>query len=46
MSTYLAFDLGAESGRGVLVHLVEGKVTMEEIHRFWNRPVRLGGTMY
>ena len=46
MSTYLAFDLGAESGRGVLVHLVEGKVTMEEIHRFGNRPVRLGGTMY
>jgi len=46
MSTYLAFDLGAESGRGVLVNLVEGKVTMEEIHRFPNRPVRLHGTMY
>ena len=46
MHTYLAIDLGAESGRGVLVTLKEGKVTMEEIHRFANRPVRLGSTLY
>ena len=46
MKTYLAIDLGAESGRGVLVRLERGKVTMEEIHRFPNRPVRLAGTLY
>jgi len=43
---FLALDLGAESGRGELVTLREGKVHMEEVHRFWNRPVRLGGTLY
>ncbi|MBN1124805.1 MAG: rhamnulokinase [Sedimentisphaerales bacterium] len=46
MKTYLAIDLGAESGRGVLVRLKSGKVEMEEIHRFANRPVRLGGTLF
>ncbi|MFA6135329.1 MAG: FGGY-family carbohydrate kinase [Phycisphaerae bacterium] len=43
---FLALDLGAESGRGELVTLAGGKVTMEEIHRFPNRPVRLAGTRY
>jgi rhamnulokinase len=43
---FLALDLGAESGRGEIVTLREGKVTMEEVHRFANRPVRLGGTLY
>mgnify|MGYP001198461686 CR=1 FL=1 len=46
MKTFLAIDLGAESGRGVLVRLDAGKVAMEEIHRFPNRPVRLGGTLH
>lgn len=46
MKTYLAIDLGAESGRGVVVRLDNKKVEMEEIHRFPNRPVRLAGTMY
>ena len=46
MKRYLAIDLGAESGRGVVVNLDGGKVEMEEIHRFANRPVRLAGTMY
>ncbi len=46
MRTYLAMDLGAESGRGVLVHLDKGHVRMEEIHRFLNRPVRMAGTLY
>ncbi len=43
---YLAIDLGAESGRGIIVTLEGGKVSMEEIHRFPNRSVRLGGTLY
>jgi rhamnulokinase len=46
MNTFLAIDLGAESGRGVLVTLRNAKVSMEEIHRFPNRPVRLGSTLY
>ncbi len=43
---FLAMDLGAESGRGEVVTLRDGKVTLEEAHRFANRPVRLGGTLY
>ncbi len=43
---FLAIDFGAESGRGVLVNLREGKAEMEEIHRWPNTPVRLGGTLY
>jgi rhamnulokinase len=43
---FLALDIGAESGRGELVTLRDGKVHMEEVHRFANRPVRLAGTLY
>ncbi len=43
---FLAIDLGAESGRGIIVALADGVATMEEIHRFANRRVQLGGTMY
>ena len=39
-------DLGAESGRGVLVKLSGGRASMEEIHRWPNRPVRLGRTLH
>jgi len=46
MHQFLALDLGAESGRGILVTLQGGKVAMEEIHRFPNRPVRLAGTLH
>jgi len=41
MSKYLAFDLGAESGRAVIGHLNSGKLRLKEIHRFPNRPVRV-----
>jgi len=40
---YLAFDLGAESGRAVLGTLAGGKLTMEEIHRFPNVPAPVAG---
>jgi len=43
---FLAIDLGAESGRGIIVTLADGRATMEEVHRFANRRVQLGGTMY
>ena len=38
---YLAVDLGAESGRVVLGRFDGGRVSLEEIHRFPNIPVRL-----
>jgi len=41
MSKYLAFDLGAESGRAVVGHLEDDRLHLEEIHRFPNGPVRV-----
>lgn len=46
MNRHLAFDLGAESGRAVIVSLDDQKVTMEQLHRFPNRPTPLAGTLY
>jgi rhamnulokinase len=43
---YLAFDLGAESGRAVLAQLHSGILTTEEIHRFPNEPVEYGGSLH
>ena len=42
---YLAIDLGAESGRVMLGSLAEGRLTVEEIHRFANVPVAIQGTL-
>ena len=36
-NAYLAFDLGAESGRAMLGVLDSGKLTLEEVHRFPNK---------
>ena len=41
MSHYLAFDLGAESGRAMLGTLENGRLAIEELHRFANTPVRV-----
>lgn len=43
--SYLAFDLGAESGRAVLARLEGGIVRIEEIHRFPNTPFTEVGTL-
>jgi rhamnulokinase len=43
---YLAFDLGAESGRAILGSLESGVLSMEELHRFPNQPVRLPTGLY
>ena len=37
---YLAIDLGAESGRVMLGILADGRLTLEELHRFPNVPIR------
>ncbi len=41
MKRYLAFDFGAESGRAIVGTLDQGRLTLEEIHRFPNITVRL-----
>ena len=46
MSYFAAADLGAESGRVILGHLLGGKLSLEEIHRFINEPVRLPTGLY
>ena len=46
MSYYLAADLGAESGRVMLGSLDNGKLSLEELHRFANTPVRLPDGLY
>jgi rhamnulokinase len=46
MNYYLAADLGAESGRVMLGVLTEGKIALEELHRFPNTPVRLPNGLY
>ena len=43
---YLACDLGADSGRLMLGTLDHGKITIEELHRFPNGPVRTGGALH
>ncbi len=46
MSRYLAFDLGAESGRAILGTLEAQRITLEDLHRFANTPVRVRGSLY
>jgi len=43
---FLAFDLGAESGRAMLGSLADGKLTLEEKHRFANPMGRLNGHLF
>lgn len=40
MGHYLAFDLGAESGRAIAGTLDRGTLAVRELHRFPNEPVR------
>ena len=40
---YLAIDIGASSGRHILGHLEDGKMVLEEVHRFPNGMVEKDG---
>lgn len=44
--TYLAFDLGASSGRAIIGKITEGKLSLKEVHRFVNGSVENNGTLY
>jgi len=43
---FLAFDLGAESGRAVVGTLDHDRLSLEEIHRFPNEPVEVRDTLH
>lgn len=45
-NTYLAADFGGGSGRVMAGTLENGKVHLEEVHRFTNRQIRLGKHVY
>ena len=46
MGNYLAFDLGASSGRAIIGKLNNGTLSLEEVHRFGNGPVEKDGSFY
>jgi len=43
---FLAFDLGASSGRAILGTLEKGNLELTEIHRFKNQMIRIHGSYY
>ena len=43
---FLAFDLGASSGRAILGAVADGKMTLDEIHRFANGPMEKDGSLF
>jgi rhamnulokinase len=43
---YIAVDLGASSGRTMVGSLEDGKLTLQEVNRFWNGATGIGGTLY
>jgi len=45
-NTFLALDLGAESGRGVLGTITDKTIELTEVHRFPNGPVRVLDTLH
>ncbi|HHX44094.1 MAG TPA: rhamnulokinase [Chloroflexi bacterium] len=43
---YLAFDLGAESGRAIIGRFDGARLQLDTLHRFPNGPVTVGGRLY
>lgn len=46
MGSYLAFDLGASSGRAMIGTLKNGTLTLREVHRFTNGPTKCGDSIF
>lgn len=46
MSNFLAFDLGASSGRAILGTLKDKKISLKEVHRFNNGMLHIHGNFY
>lgn len=45
-SAFLAFDLGASSGRAIVGLLENGKLELTEVHRFDNAPIEKSGEFF
>jgi rhamnulokinase len=45
-SKFLAFDFGAESGRTIIGMINDGGISLQEIHRFPNKQVEIGGHLH
>lgn len=43
---YVAFDLGATSGRTILGRIADGRLTTQEVTRFPNAMYQLNGLLY
>jgi rhamnulokinase len=43
---YLAIDVGASNGRHILGCIRDGRLVLEEIHRFSNGPLKRGGSLH
>ncbi len=43
---FLAYDLGASNGRGIVGTLENNRLQLEEVHRFRNDPTTVFGSMY
>jgi len=46
LTSILAYDLGASSGRALLGRLTDRRIVTEELHRFPNDPVQVGGRLH
>jgi rhamnulokinase len=46
MSQFIALDLGAESGRAIVGQLEQGRLTLQEAHRFPNGGVHVAGSLH
>jgi rhamnulokinase len=46
MATFAAVDLGAQSGRVALGRFDGGRLSIDDVHRFANVPVRVRGTLH
>lgn len=46
MGNYLAFDLGASSGRAIIGSLQNGRLSLQEVHRFSNGPQEQNGELF
>jgi sugar (pentulose or hexulose) kinase len=46
MTAFAAVDLGASSGRVMVGRVEPGSLALEQVNRFANEPVRVGGTLH
>ncbi len=46
MSTFLAIDFGAGSGRVIAGRVDNGRIELDELHRFRNRQIQIGKHLY